>query len=140
MHSATRTKLIAMPLIKLRKLRSDLDSLIREVETASRREIDIAAEHSGSPAMIHEVLELKGTRGASRWRQLEKIYCSAERCQRCPHGPFWYEYRTNKREKTVVVKFAGKSIFDYEVLRDLRRNVRPGKAYVIRPVSENHTK
>ena len=32
MHSATRAKLIAMPLIKLRKLRSDLDSLVREVE------------------------------------------------------------------------------------------------------------
>jgi hypothetical protein len=66
MHSATRTKLIVMPLIKLRKLRSDLDSLIREVETAPRREIDIAAEHSGRPAIDSRGSRTEGHEGSQK--------------------------------------------------------------------------
>jgi hypothetical protein len=140
MHAAVRTKLMAMPLVKLKKIQSDVEALVREVEGAPRREVDIAAEHGGAPALTCAVLEKKAARGGNRWRQLETIYCSLTRCPECPHGPYWYEYRTNKRRGTVTVVLKGKMAFDYDLIQRLKRDASPGKAYVIRRVVDDRMK
>jgi hypothetical protein len=136
MHTAMRSKLIAMPLAKLRKLRSDLDLLVRELENGPKREVDIAWDHTGVASLISKVLEVKQKDPGRRWQQLEKIYCSAERCQKCPHGPYLYEYRANRQRKTTAVRFRGALAFDYDVLQELKKNARPGKPYIIQTTNE----
>ncbi len=140
MSAMMRARHMAMPLVKLKKLQSDLELLLRELEAGPRREVDIAWEHRGVPAQICEVLEVRHVDKGKRWKQLEKIYCSAARCLKCPHGPYWYEYRTNKRRETVTVVFKGKMAFDYDLIRELKRNTRPGKPYVFETVAEDRTK
>lgn len=136
MDAATRMKLAAMPLTTLRKIQSDLNALVRELEGAPRREVDIATAHKGIAALTCEVLEVKRVGVGKRLRQLETIYCSSEHCPLCPHGPYWYEYQTNKRRKTVTVVFRGKMAFDYDLIQELKKNARPGNACVIQRVHD----
>src|SRR3990167_2013873 len=116
-----------MPLRWLRELQECIQGIIAEMEALpSAREIDIAAEHAGEPHLIHKVYRLRGDRKRGRWSQLQRIYCSAERCANCPHGPYWYTYRTNKKRGTLSVTFTGKgAAFSPELLEELERNVRP---------------
>ena len=99
-----------MPLSKLRQLRNDLDILISEIENGPRREIDIAEDHTGDPALIAEVVRVEGDKTSGKWYQVERIYCSLERCPNCPHGDFWYEYQVNKKRKTFRVSFREKAL------------------------------
>lgn len=134
-----RGKLLELPLLKLRKLRSDIDILISELESSPRRELDIAVGRAEAPDMPHEVIEVRGGKRPGGWRQLEKIYCSLERCPNCPHGPYWYRYRANKRKKTVTVAFAGKPFFDHEFIQQLRKDARPGKPYIIQSIQPDNS-
>jgi hypothetical protein len=60
------------------------------------------------------------------------IYCSAERCPRCPHGDFRFRYGRNKRKDTLSVKYMGTMAFSYEVIEGLRAGVRkPAAAYIM---------
>jgi hypothetical protein len=132
MHAAMRSKLVAMPLMKLRKLHSELGVIIRYLKNRPLREVDVAYDHRGLPGQTCQVLDVRQITPGSKWRQLEKVYCCEQRCKRCPHGPYWYEYRANARRKTVAVTFKGAPAFDYELLQELKRTARPGKPYVIK--------
>jgi hypothetical protein len=131
MHAAMRSKFEAMPLIELRKLRSELSLLIRVLESCPLREVDVAYSFLGLPVQTCQVLEVKQISPGRKWRQLEKVYCSEQRCERCPHGPYWYEYRANARRKSVAVTFKGAPAFDYELLQELKRSARLGEPYII---------
>ena len=125
-----------MPLVKLRKLRSELAALIRDLETHPPREVDVAYDHHALPGQTCQILAVKQVIPGRKWRQLEKVFCCEERCKRCPHGPYWYEYRANTRRRTVTVTFKGAPAFDYEVLQELKSRTRPGKAYIIQRIEE----
>jgi hypothetical protein len=131
MHAAMRSKFVAMPLMRLRKLHSELAGLIRDLEASPRREVDVAYDHRGLPGQTCQVLEVKHITPGRKRRQLEKVYCSERRRGRCPHGPYWYEYRSNARGETVAVTFKGAPAFDYNFLQELKRNTSLGKPYVL---------
>ncbi|ULA68838.1 MAG: hypothetical protein LZF62_380024 [Nitrospira sp.] len=118
MNWKQRTKFQNMPLSKLRKLRNDLDVIITKLEKGPRREIDIAADHTGDPALIVQILRVIGDPTSGKWIQVERILCSPARCSECPHGEFMYEYR--RSEKGILsVRFGGKG-FDQKGLDNLQ--------------------
>jgi len=56
MNRMRRRKFEAMALSELWQLRDDLQAIISELENGPRREIDIATEHTGDPALIAQIL------------------------------------------------------------------------------------
>ena len=114
MNRMRRAKLYAMPLKKLRELRDDVQTVITDIESQrDRRDIDIASEFRGEPEFVAEVLRASGNKESGKWEQLEKIYCSRERCSRCPHGPFFFTYRRIKSSGKLKVKYSGKPVFNF---------------------------
>jgi hypothetical protein len=83
--------------------------------------------------LVASVLRVIGDPNSGDWYQVERIYCSAERCPRCPHGDFRFRYRRNKRKDTLSVKYMGTMAFSYEVIEELRAGVRkPIAAYILK--------
>lgn len=113
-----RRKYEKMSLSALRKLRDELQVLINEIENGPRREIDIATDHKGDPAFIAEIVKIIGDKKSGKWIQVERIFCSKEKCPECPHGDFHYEYRLNSRKGTTSVRYRGKG-FTKEVLEKI---------------------
>ena len=137
MHQNRRRSLMAKSLVWLRQYREDLDAVIGELESVpERREIDIAAEHSGEPDLVGEVLDVQDE---GRWReQLQTIYCSTDRCPRCPHGPYWYTYRQNVRKGTTSIRYAGRPFVDMKLVdaamaEGERRGLRPAGIFADDP-------
>ena len=138
MNKIQRKKYKSMSLRRLRNLRDELDAIISELDALPHlREIDIAIEHSGNVSLIHEVVAIKGTKESGRWRQQESIYCSQERCPRCPHGPHWYRYRANKKRKSVTATFEGTPVFDHKMLLEMLKKARP--PIFVGPIKEVNT-
>ena len=107
MNRMRRRKFEVMPLSKLRRLRDELQILVSELENGPRREIDIATAHTDDPALIDQVLRIIGDETSSTWVQVERIFCSLDRCPNCQHGEFMYEYRKNRKSGTTKVSFKG---------------------------------
>jgi hypothetical protein len=112
-----------IPLKELRKRREKLGLEIEEIEAVISeieslplpRDIDIGADFSGDNELIAEVIHKSTTDKASVWYQAQTIYCSRNRCQSCPHGPFIYKYRRKKKGE-ITVKFTGEPVFDIRSL------------------------
>lgn len=108
----------------------ELETLIKAAQEvisekrAAPDELDIAREHSCEPKLTAEVVETR-KQGAGFTRELRKIYCSAQRCPRCPHGPYWYSIRENKRRGTRAVRFTGAPVFSREDIERIQRQARP---------------
>ena len=127
-----RQRLRTIPLKHLRELLAAVQSRIEELERLpARREIDIAADHTGDKELIHAVLWTVGDQTTGRWRQSETIYCCPERCPSCPHGEFLFRYRRNKRKGTLTVTFVGFPALDDEVLEQMHSEVRAPHAYKV---------
>ena len=92
--------------------------LITELESGPRREVDIATAHTGDPTLVDQVLRVAGDKTSGKWFQVERIFCSTEKCPKCPHGDYMYEYRHNKKKGTTTVRFKGDgSFFELDDLR-----------------------
>jgi hypothetical protein len=87
-------------------------------------EDDIAREFSGDLELLAESLE-EDEQSPGYRRVLWTVYCSAERCPRCPHGPYWFTIRTNKRLRTRAIRYSGRPAFDWHTVQALRAYVRP---------------
>ena len=131
MDKRTRQKYWAFPLRKLRRLSGDLQELIFELESGPRREIDIAVDHNGDdPTLIAQVLRTEGDPKSNHWYQVERIFCSTERCPSCPHGDFRYRYRRSKNGK-ITKKYTGKMAFDHETIERLSADICEGASYIV---------
>ena len=132
MNKRTRKEFEAMPLQKLHRLRTDVDRFIAEIEGGPQREIDIAFEHS-DPALVGRVLRTIGDPGAGTRYQIERIYCSIEKCPRCPHGDFWFRYRRSGNKGTLkkeCVGFGAPMAFDHELLEQMKGGLREPVSYI----------
>ena len=115
-----------MPLRKLKELRDCIEGIIEGIEASpERREIDIAVEHSGEAELVHTVYRNRGSKNRGIWYQVQTIYCSLDRCPNCPHGPYSYTYRRNKKRGTLSVTFRGKPVFHPEFIEKLMQQVKP---------------
>ena len=114
-----RRKYEKLPLVELMELRDELQIIITDIENGPRREIDIATDHKGDPDLIAQVLRIVGDKTNGKWIQVERIFCSKEKCPKCPHGDFHYEYRINKKKGITTVRFKGIG-FNEEVLGNIR--------------------
>ena len=105
MHHMRRKSLRFKSLGHLRQLRRDISLIIEELEGEPRRDIDIAEEFDGSPRLLAEDIEDR-PESASRNTTVraQKIFCSDSHCDRCPHGPFLFEYPRGSKGK---VRFRG---------------------------------
>jgi hypothetical protein len=132
MDKNLRRMLKAMPVRKLRDLQQELDQLVREVANQPPRETDVAFDHTGDPSLVAKVLRIIGYPNSGSWYQVERIYCSPERCPRCPHGDFKFRYRHNKRKGTTSKKYVARMAFEQEVIDRLKAGVRkPAAAYAV---------
>ena len=129
MRKIQSDKCETIPLSKLRQWRNELavqinnlNAIISAIEKGPRREIDIADEHTGDPALIAYAVLLGGDKEKGSWRQRERIYCSLEKCPSCPHGEYFYAYRRNKKRGTVTVKFCEEAVFKLE---DIENAINP---------------
>lgn len=130
-----RLKYEKMSLAELRHLRDELQILTTELENGPRREIDIATDHTGDPALVSQVLRVDGDKTSGKWFQVERIFCSTEKCPKCPHGAYHYEYRYNKRKGTTTVRYRGKALEGLDNLRFFEFT-EGGNAIIIPPLNE----
>jgi hypothetical protein len=138
MDKRFRQKYTSMPLRKLRRLAADLEKLIKELEGTPLREIDIAAEHSGDPALVAQVLRTHGSAQDRQWFQVERIYCSIERCPSCPHGDFKYRYQRRK-DGTFTKKYICKMAVNGEIVEWMKSTVTQGHAYELKTLSNGES-
>jgi hypothetical protein len=81
-----------MPLSAIRKRREkltleldELDAVIARIESLGvPRDIDIGADFSGNDELIAEVIRKSPTEKPGVWCQIQTIYCSRDKCGRCP--------------------------------------------------------
>lgn len=123
MNKWQRAKYNGMTLRELRSHRDYLNELVAEFEKSEPRWIDVLFEHH-DPNLVAQVLRLDGDPNSSDWRQLERIYCCAQRCPQCPHGDHWFRYRRNKRKGTVTRKYSGTAYFPFDVMERMRAQAR----------------
>jgi hypothetical protein len=123
MDKRLRRRFEAMPLGGLHRLIDDLQELLVELENHPPREVDIAADHR-DPKLIAKVLRVEGDPHTSNWYQIERIYCSSQRCARCPHGDFRFRYQRNKQRGTITKKLSGTMAFSHETREQLNAGVR----------------
>jgi hypothetical protein len=98
-------------------------SLAKQALPQTDPEANIAREHC-DPAMVCKVYrheELK--RGASRL--LQTIYCCSSRCDKCPHGPYFYILRKRKKDGLIRVRYEGKPAFHPDLIERMMADVRP---------------
>ena len=81
------------------------------------RETEIAEGHC-DPTLVAQVIRIQGAR-----RRLQTIYCSSERCDNCPHGPYWYVFRSTKEKGETKVRYAGQPYLDENTLERMRKHV-----------------
>ena len=113
-----------MPLAAIKELYGELERIIDEKEAAGPDEMDSVWQHR-DPTLIHKVYDDRGDKKKGKWRQLQTIYCSAKRCPKCPHGPYWFAYRRNKTHKTITVRFKSIPMFPPELIENLRKKLPP---------------
>ena len=108
MHHMRRRSLRSKPLSHLRALRQDISQIIEELETEPPRDVDVAEAFDGSPSLLAEDIEDR-PECASRGTIVcvQTIYCSESHCDRCPHGPFLFEYRLRPDGKRTKVRYLG---------------------------------
>jgi len=70
------------------------------------------------------------------WYQVERIYCSIERCRSCPHGDFEYRYQRNKNGR-VSKKYVRIMAVNNETIEWMRAGVRPGIPYVLEDIPDD---
>lgn len=129
--SRTKQKYIQISLKALRKRREklgleldEIDRIIAEIEELPvPRNIDIGAGFSGNKELIAEIIHKSLTKKTSVWYQTQTIYCSTDKCESCPHGPFIYKYRRNKRGQ-ITVKYVGQPVFDTRHLVNQLQRIR----------------
>jgi len=126
----TRQRLLRMPAKRLRMIAAEINTVLRELETASaRRDIDIGAEYDGRDDLIYEVEGTRGSQASGRWHQIQTIYCSLAHCPNCPHGPFRFAYYRNKRKKKTRVRFVGIPALPEQLLISMSSDVSWGTPY-----------
>ena len=124
-----------MSLKTLRRFAVDLQHLIEEFQSYPPREIDIASEHNGNPALVAQILRTDGNPKGIKWYQVERIYCSAERCLSCPHGDFKYRYQRSKNGR-ISKKYVCTMAINNETIKWMRLTVKQGVAYELGSVSD----
>jgi hypothetical protein len=132
MNLSQLRKFSALSLCELRRLKDGITVLIQEIEQGERREIDIASEHTGARELSARVLRVIGDPSSGKWEQIERIYCSLERCPRCPHGDFRYRYQRDRRRGSVSVRYIGTMALSHETVEHLREGICAGMLYEIK--------
>ena len=85
-------------------------SKLRKFGRRIRRDVDIAEQFSGEEGLVAEVIEVRGDEPTGEWREVVKPYCSAERCEDCPHGP--YVFICSRAESRGDVVWIYESMFE----------------------------
>jgi hypothetical protein len=102
-------------------IREEIDSFI--ATKVATEENEIACNHF-DPALIAQVHRIR-ERSPSHKSQLQTIYCTSKKCPLCPHGPFWYSYRSRNRGNSISVRYEGKPAFSIEALDRMAQDVKP---------------
>ena len=112
MRRFTRKGLLVMNLSDLKGLRQLLADVIADVEAEEYpRDIDVASTFAGEEERIDELIHVSEEKDGGKWRQIQTVSCSEERCPGCPHGPFIFRYRRLKSGKLKVV-YVGTPVFE----------------------------
>jgi hypothetical protein len=99
--------------------RSQLKEIEAELVLAYRSKANIEKEIAVGhfdPELVAEVIKTEGKN-----KKLQTIYCSIERCEHCPHGPYWYVFRKSLNE--IRIRLLGQPTFDQETVQWLRQEV-----------------
>lgn len=130
-----RRRFSEVPLPKLKAIASELFAAAQS--KATDKESNIAASHY-DPALVCEVLETREVQHG-KFKKKQTVYCSPKRCPSCPHGPYWYAYRSSKRKRKVAVCFDGVPGLPQQTLNSMREtsSIRDAAAYRIEIYKEH---
>jgi hypothetical protein len=81
-------------------------------EQVEIREVDIASKFNGEEGLVSELIYKTRKKSEKEiWIHTQLIFCSINKCSKCPHGPYNFEYRNNVNGETVV-KWIGTPFFN----------------------------
>jgi hypothetical protein len=116
-------KILSMTTKSLLELREAIDEELEERKDRPISEDDIANNFKGEDELIAKLYQREPyPQDKRRFSVSAKIFCSKERCNNCPHGPFSFQYKYNK-SGALKVKFIGKPVFDLDILEKREREL-----------------
>lgn len=120
-RAAWKKRLSKLTRVQLIELEGGIKKLLEE--GVFDAEFEIASRYCGSPQRVHRTIVDHGR------RKLQEIYCSEDRCSKCPHGPFWFAFRSSKRHGTKV-HFQSAPALPPGVIEQMNDDIRAPIAFV----------
>ena len=118
-----KQRLSSLPRVQLAEIERIIANLIED--GAFDQELEIASRHC-DPRMVHRTITDQGR------RKLQEVNCSETRCPKCPHGPFWFVFRSAGLSGTKI-RFQSVPALPPWVIDAMGDDVRTPIAYEIRP-------
>jgi hypothetical protein len=116
-------KILSMATKNLLELKEAIDKELEERKNRPISEDDIAENFKGEDELIAKLYEREPCpRSKNRFHVSAKIFCSKEKCDKCPHGPFFFEYKYDK-SGTLEVAYEGRPAFDLDFLEKREREL-----------------
>jgi hypothetical protein len=119
-RAAWKRRLSKLPRVALLAIKDDITKMLEDGHFDI--EIEIASMHC-DPTLVHRTITDQGE------RKLQEIFCSRERCARCPHGPFWFVFRSSKKGTTV--RFQSAPPLPPDLIDQMGRDLRTPTPYRI---------
>lgn len=101
--------------VQLMELQGEIENLLEDGDFDT--EFEVASKHY-DPRMVHRTFKDQGR------HKLQEIYCCEARCSHCPHGPFWFVYRSS-RQQGIKVRFQGTPALPPELIDEMNDETRP---------------
>jgi hypothetical protein len=117
-------KILSMTTKSLLKLKEQIEKEIEERKNRPLSEDDIAENFKGEDELIAKVYQREErSENKSRVLVTAKIFCCKGKCDKCPHGPFSFQYKFNKSGTLVDVAYKGRPVFDLDFLEKRKREL-----------------
>jgi hypothetical protein len=116
-------KILSITTRSLLELKEEIDKELEERKNRPISENDIAENFKGEEELIAKLYSREPyPKDESRFLVRAKIFCSKEKCEKCPHGPFLFRYKYYK-SGALKVEYKGKLLFDADLLEKLEREL-----------------
>ena len=129
-------KVLSLPTRILLQLREELGKEIEERKNRPESDKDIADRFSGDESLVAKLYFKKPyPKDKSSFLVAAKIFCSEIKCQRCPHGPFYFKYKYYL-SGNLKVKYTGRPFFDLDIMAERQHEAEKNTPPVKIPIDE----
>lgn len=118
-RASWRERLSKLSRLELIEIETQIAKLLKEGRFDA--DVEIASKHC-DPNRVHRTIKDQGR------RKLQEIYCAEEPCPKCPHGPFWFVFRSSRLHGTRI-RFQSAPALPPDLIEKMENDIRPPIAW-----------